>query len=59
MYLLFAGEHHYPSGGWEDFRGAYAELADAVEAAASSACDWWHVADAATHVVVKSGRRGY
>jgi hypothetical protein len=31
-YLLFACEHYYPNGGWQDFIGAYEMLADAQKA---------------------------
>lgn len=45
MFLLFAGDSYYPSGGWDDFRGQYLTREQAERAAASIRCDWWHVVD--------------
>ncbi len=41
MFLLFAGDTYYPSGGWEDYRGSFATLESAVDAA--KGWDWYHV----------------
>lgn len=50
-YLLFAGSHYYPNGGWEDFKGDF----DSVEAAQAqvppllesigAGYAWWHIVD--------------
>ena len=55
MYLLFSGFHFYPSGGWNDYEGSYGTAEDAVKAAASIDCDWWHVACGEN--IVESGIR--
>lgn len=41
--LLFAGAQYYPNGGWGDFVGAFRSLEGALEAAANTKCDWWHI----------------
>lgn len=38
MFLLFAYDTYYPSGGWNDFRGAFHTLEEAKAAAPTS----WH-----------------
>ncbi len=43
MYLVFAGDHYYPAGGWRDFEGAFPSLEDAEEHAKDLKCDWWHI----------------
>ena len=30
MFALFAGDRHYPLGGWRDFRGAYKTKEEAI-----------------------------
>lgn len=51
-YLLFAGEEYYPSGGWNDFRGAFDTLEEARLAAFEPrGCEygyWFHVVDTQT-----------
>ena len=54
--LLFAGEHYYPSGGVNDFRGDFNTIEEAIEAIANSSCDWWHVADENMRIVKSGGR---
>jgi len=52
-YLLFCGDRYYPSGGWEDFKGSFNSIEDAIAAAQGFAethdsflvCDWYHVVD--------------
>lgn len=50
-YLLFAGDHYYPSGGWNDFVGSFDTAREAMEWAESKAIkdsdDWAHVVDTA------------
>lgn len=43
MYLLFSGEHYYPSGGWQDFDGRYSTLNDAHKEAKKINGRWWHI----------------
>lgn len=45
MFLVFAGEDYYPSGGWNDFVGSYPTLHEAKEAAVKQRRDWWHIVD--------------
>lgn len=52
QYLFFAGDHYYPSGGWNDFRGDY-ETMEEVQAEwdksyVEKAFDWGHVVDTST-----------
>jgi len=42
-YLLFAGDNYYPAGGFNDYRGRFETLQDALVAAANARCDWWHI----------------
>jgi hypothetical protein len=50
-YLLFGGEHYYPSGGWQDFQKDFDTLEAAqaegaqYDANRKSIIDWWHVYD--------------
>ncbi len=57
MFLLFAGDNYYPSGGWSDFRGQYLTRELAEQAASSVRCDWWHVVDLSTLSEVNWGPR--
>jgi hypothetical protein len=43
MFLLFAGDNYYPSGGWKDYRGSYASEEDAIAWLADQSFDWWHL----------------
>jgi hypothetical protein len=43
-FLLFAGDHYYPLGGWDDLIGDFAALEEAL-AAPREGRDWWHVID--------------
>lgn len=64
-FLLFAGAHYYPSGGWGDFRGAFDTVEDAVHATLPNETltgldyalqfrpDWWHVVDTTTGAIVR------
>ena len=42
-YLLFAGDNYYPGGGFNDYRGRFETLEDALAWAARKSHDWWHV----------------
>ena len=44
MYLVFAGDHYYPAGGWGDFEGAFSTFEEA-EAHAKSlrGYDWYQI----------------
>lgn len=59
-FALFAGEHRYPSGGWDDWRGSFATQAEALTAAADAGHEWWHVVDLAAvppAIVTEWGKR--
>lgn len=51
-YLVFAGETYYPLGGWDDLRGRFDTVEDAV-VAVTGKFDWWQVVDIETGEVVK------
>lgn len=44
QYLLFCGTVHYPSGGADDFAGAFATIADAKAYFAAHPAEWAHIA---------------
>lgn len=53
MFLLFAGDQYYPSGGWGDFVAAFPTLNDAETAAATlRQRQWMHIVDTATLDIV-------
>ena len=58
-YLVFAFDHYYPQGGWNDFVGAYRsrDLADLAADAAVSNNDFAQVVDAASGQVVYTVRQ--
>lgn len=43
MYKLFAGDNHYPRGGYKDFIDSYDTLEEALEHAANARADWWQI----------------
>lgn len=49
-YLLFAGDHYYPSGGWNDYRGCYETIFAARVNGAGY--DWSHVVDGLTMQII-------
>lgn len=53
-YLVFAGDTHYPAGGWDDFIGDYDNLTEAFHIAkiTGHSSHWWHVVDTQTKNVV-------
>jgi len=65
MFALFAGEDHYPSGGWDDLVGVFATVEDAEARAAQgwypeseivSDYDWYQIVDLETRrMVVENG----
>lgn len=46
-YMVFSGFTCYPQGGWDDYRGAYYTVEEAVEAAERDPGrpDWWQIVD--------------
>lgn len=53
MFLVFAGYHYYPSGGWDDFAGRCDTLAEARQIAEKTDGDWWQIVDLAMGTVVE------
>ena len=54
-YMLFSGEHYYPSGGMNDCRGRYALVAGAVKALGNVyRYDWFQIYDTETGRVYHS-----
>jgi hypothetical protein len=47
MYLLFCGDSYYPTGGWNDFKGSYKTLEEAINSS-NDDNDWWHVVSTET-----------
>ena len=56
-YMLFAGDHYYPSGGMNDYRGDYDTLEMAIRS--TGRCDWWHVYDTKNQDTVTGDSCGY
>ncbi len=62
-YALFAGDQYYPAGGWQDYKGSYDSLTQALKAAAGDTrntdlqgkWDWWHIVDLETGKMVEEG----
>lgn len=62
-YLLFAGKDYYPLGGWEDFKGSFSELREAIYAGErqdgqplSPDGYWYHIVDSSTGETVVTSR---
>ena len=52
-YLLFAGDHYYPAGGWDDFAGSFDSIEMAIVEGLdllkqTPGADWAHVVDSET-----------
>lgn len=47
-YLLFAGSHYYPSGGWDDFKDSFDTIETALSVAVNYELDWYHIVDTTT-----------
>lgn len=62
-YLLFAGDEYYPAGGWQDYKGRFDSVKEALKAAAGGTrnldfqgtWDWWQIVDLATGKMVAEG----
>ncbi len=47
-FVVFAGDDHYPLGGWRDFRNSFHQFCNAKEFARKTidnGCDWAQVVD--------------
>ena len=62
-YMLFAYAGYYPSGGWNDFRGSFDSVDEALVALKSldreeySRAEFWHIIDSETLEYVE--HKGY
>ena len=61
-YFLFAYSEFYPRGGWNDFKGEFSELLDALKAVANidSGVEYWHIVEAGKGAagIAAAGRGG-
>ena len=57
-YLVFGGETYYPSGGWQDLIGSFAERGEAITFARTCvhAYDWIHVVDLETEAEIANSQ---
>ena len=54
-FLLFMGDVYYPSGGWEDFKGAFATIEDArAQIKEQWSFEWWHIVDFETKEIIEA-----
>lgn len=62
-YWVFAGSDDCPLGGWNDFKGNHASLADAMEYATrdedGEPVDWAHIVDGETGNIMYRWTFGY
>lgn len=51
-FLVFAGDSHYPGGGWSDFKGSASTLEEAKDLLLLRVgnVDWFHVVDTAAAI---------
>ncbi len=55
-YLVFAGDHYYPAGGFYDFIGDFSDVEEAKKIAKLKSYDWAHIIDSQTKEEVKDGK---
>lgn len=53
-YLVFRGDEYYPSGGWGDFLGSWANLEDARKRLQHDKPEWWHIVDIETGKIIEA-----
>ena len=51
-YLLFSGDNYYPGGGWNDFKGAFNTVEEAVQHGDKLGYDWYQVVHLTTLEIV-------
>lgn len=58
-FLLFAGDHYYPCGGWHDFRGSFDTIGELNSYAKgiNDKFDWMHAIDLETRERIEVGVR--
>jgi hypothetical protein len=61
MFAVFAGDHYYPGGGWEDFKGEAETKEGALKVLRIllEELDWGHTVDTRTRSIVIKGERKY
>lgn len=52
-FLFFGGDTHYPLGGWQDYKGDFRSVKDALREAAQWGWDWYHILDTQTGEIVE------
>lgn len=52
-FLIFAGDHYYLNGGWDDFEGSEDTIEDCLSRILEIECDWWHIVDSSTQSIIK------
>lgn len=59
LYLVFAGDKYYPSGGMNDFQGVFPSVEDALLwLATEGKFDWWQIVEREPWRCVRSGTSG-
>lgn len=56
-FALFACDQYYPCGGWDDFKGSFDSVHDALTELATTSCDWWHIIDLTSGEKIEEGRK--
>ena len=51
-YALFTGDDYYPRGGWDDFKGSFDTVEDALAAPRG---EWFQVVDLTEGFLVRKG----
>jgi hypothetical protein len=61
-YFLFSGSNHYPLGGWEDFRGNFVSVDEALmflrRSIEADERNWYHVIDIDSQSIIKEFPEG-
>jgi hypothetical protein len=57
-FLLFAGLNYYPGCAWNDFKGRFETVEEALDLISSNKCsgDWFQIVDIQTLTVVEDGK---
>lgn len=55
MYLVFAGDYYYPTGGAHDLIGVRPTLDEAMAVAHNFEWDWWHIYSVDGEEIVREG----
>jgi len=44
-FIVFAGDHYYPEGGWSDLFGSSDTKEEAIKYLIGQCIDWWEIVD--------------